>query len=244
MNEYTELLIARFKIELEKKDRSGAYGYTQRKLAYNSNRIEGSTLTEKQTSSLFETGTVNSNNDIIKSKDIEEMNGHFVMFNNMLKTFDQELTEDLIKSYHYDLKSGVFEDKANGYAVGDYKTRANVVSDLKTVLPSEVASEMRKLLEWYNKVETKTLDILADFHARYERIHPFQDGNGRTGRIILFKECLKNNLMPFIIEDDDKAKYYNVLRKAQDGNIKELSDLFKYEQEKYFNNIKDFIEEA
>ena len=150
-------LIKRFKIEYDKNDRSGVYGYTQRKMAYNSNKIEGSTLTEDQTSSLFDTGTLSSDGELIRSKDIEEATGHFVMFNNMLKTFDEELSEDLIKKYHYDLKSGVFEDKANGYAIGDYKKRANTVSNIKVALPSEVSDKMKELLQEYNSKEKHSL---------------------------------------------------------------------------------------
>ena len=120
---YMKRLKDRLQIEFKKQDRSGVYGYTQRSMAYNSNRIEGSTLTEKQTASMFETGTlyVDDPDMIFRTKDIEEMNGHFLMFNKMLDTLDLELTEELIKAFHYELKSGVFEDRANGYAIGDYK---------------------------------------------------------------------------------------------------------------------------
>ena len=173
----TQDLINRFKIEFEKGDRSSVYGYTQRKMAYNSNRIEGSTLTENQTASLFDTGTLSSDGELIRSKDIEEATGHFVMFNDMLKTYDDELSEELIKSYHYDLKSGVFEDKANGYAIGDYKKRANTVSNIKVALPEEVNDKMKELIFNYNKKEQHSLYDIVKFHAEYENIHPFQDEN-------------------------------------------------------------------
>ena len=235
-------LVKRFKIEYDKNDRSGVYGYTQRKMAYNSNKIEGSTLTEDQTSSLFDTGTLSSDGELIRSKDIEEATGHFVMFNNMLKTFDEELSEDLIKKYHYDLKSGVFEDKANGYAIGDYKKRANTVSNIKVALPSEVSDKMKELLQEYNSKEKHSLLDIVMFHAKYENIHPFQDGNGRTGRIIMFKECLKNNIYPFIIEDDLKGEYYKALNNAQVNNdYDSLLDFCEKEQESYFENVKEFI---
>lgn len=238
VNDLSNRLINEFK----KKDRSGVYGFTQRKIAYNSNRIEGSKLTENQTASLFETGTIESNGDIIRSKDIEETNGHFIMFNNMLKTYKEELTEELIKKYHYDLKSGVFEDKANGYAVGEYKKRANIVSNIKVALPNEVESRMNALLKEYNLKKNHSLEDILKFHSEYEKIHPFQDGNGRTGRIIMFKECLKNGVFPFVIEDIEKASYYKYLNESQLNNkYDNLINLCKKEQEKYFNDIKYLI---
>ncbi len=235
-------LIKRFKIEFEKHDRSGVYGYTQRGMAYNSNRIEGSTLTEEQTSSLFDTGTLASDGELIKLKDVEEATGHFIMFNSMLKTYNDELSEELIKKYHYDLKSGVFEDKANGYAIGDYKKRANMVSNIKVALPGEVAVQMKNLLAQYNLKKEHNLYDIVKFHVEYEKIHPFQDGNGRTGRIIMFKECLKNNVFPFIIDNDLKAEYYKSLNCAQiDNNYDFFVDFCKKEQRSYFENIKSFI---
>lgn len=145
-------------------------------MAYNSNKIEGSTLTEEQTASLFDTGVLPKSEDYYRAKDVEEMNGHFLMFNKMLDTLDLELTEELIKAFHYELKSGVFEDRANGYAIGDYKKRPNMIGIYETVLPSQVSDEMSQLLAWYNNQDI-SLEILAEFHARYESIHPFQDGN-------------------------------------------------------------------
>lgn len=235
-------LLNRFKIEFKKGDRGSVYGFTQRKMAYNSNKIEGSTLTENQIASLFDTGTLSSNGELIRSKDVEEATGHFIMFNNMLQTFNEELTEELIKNYHYDLKSGVFEDKANGYAIGEYKKRANTVSNIKVAKPDEVEKKMKELLSNYNKKKTHSLYDIIIFHSQYESIHPFQDGNGRTGRIIMFKECLKNHIFPFIIEDELKGEYYKSLNNAQlNNNYDDLLDFCKKEQENYFNNVKDFI---
>lgn len=175
--EYIKRLINRFHIEFDKNDRSGVYALTQRMLAYNSNRIEGSTLTEEQTGSLFDTGTIIASGEIIRAKDIEEMNGHFSMFNEMLKTYDKPLSHDLIKSYHFRLKSGVFEDLANGYPIGEYKNRANMVSNIQTAKPQEVYDQMTKLLNDYNQKSVHTIEDLTKFHADFERIHPFQDGN-------------------------------------------------------------------
>ena len=145
---FVEELIHRFEVEQQKNDRSGIYALTQRMMAYNSNKIEGSTLTEKQTASLFDTGTLSSEDAVIRAKDVEEMTGHFLMFNEMLKTYDLPLSHELIKRYHYKLKSGVFEDLTNGYPVGEYKNRRNMVSDIVTALPEEVEGRMTELLEW------------------------------------------------------------------------------------------------
>ncbi len=133
-----EELIRRLRIERKKFDRSGIYAYTQRTLAYNSNKIEGSTLNEEQTASLFDTGMLPRSDDYYRAKDVEETNGHFLMFNKMIDTLDEPLSEELIKAFHFELKSGVFEDRANGYAIGDYKERPNMVGMYETALPKEV----------------------------------------------------------------------------------------------------------
>ena len=179
--ELLDFLLKRFKIEREKFDRSGVYAYTQRLLAYNSNKIEGSTLTEEQTASLFDNGTLPKSDDYYRAKDVEEMNGHFLMFNKMLDTLDEPLTQELIKQFHYELKSGVFEDRANGYAIGDYKMRPNMVGMYQTVRPEDVAQEMYSLMEWYGD-QMVGISVLAEFHVRYESIHPFQDEKNSIGQ--------------------------------------------------------------
>ncbi len=235
-------LMKRFAIEIKKQDRSGIYGYTQRALAYNSNKIEGSTLTEEHTASLFETGTIAADGEIFRAKDIEEANGHFLMFQHMIKTAYEPLSEDLIKQYHYYLKVGVFEDRANGYPVGEYKNRRNMVSNIETALPEEVPERMKKMLADYHEKDSHTILDLAKLHSEFERIHPFQDGNGRTGRIFLFKECIKNDLVPFIIQDKNKILYYHVLNKAQQtGEMKDLASYFQQEQEAYYSIARDFV---
>ena len=236
-----EKIIKRLLIEMNIHDRSGIFGYTQRLLAYNSNKIEGSTLDERQTASLFETGSLKSNDNII-AKDIEEMNGHFLMFNNMLFNYKETLSHEIIKKYHYELKNGVFQDKLNGYVAGEYKKRRNIVSTISVSKPEDVEYDLERLLDEYNNKDIITLEDIAIFHARYEKIHPFQDGNGRTGRIIIYKECLKNNIIPLIISDSNKINYYNALYSAQmEENYKDLIELFKFEQQNYQKNIKDFI---
>lgn len=230
----TEWLIQRFKIERDKFDRSGIYAYTQREMAYNSNKIEGSTLNEEQTASLFDTGMLPISDNYYRAKDVEETNGHFLMFNKMIDTLEEDLSESLIKSFHYELKSGVFEDRANGYAIGDYKKRPNMVGMYETALPKEVPEKMKELLLWYHGLADKTLELQAVFHARYGAIHPFQDGNGRTGRLILFRECLKAGLTPVIIEDMFRMEYIEGLKEfRKNGTVKLLMDLFLREQEEY-----------
>lgn len=240
--EFVELLIEQFKIEYHKKDRGGIYGLTQRRLTYNSNKIEGGTLSEEHTASLFNTGSIMSDGEIIVAKDIEEATGHFAMFNHMLETLDEELSQKLIKEFHYKLKSGVFEDMANGYPIGEYKNRKNIVGIIETTLPEEVDGRMTELLEVYYKLDKPLLSDIAIFHSNYEQIHPFQDGNGRTGRMILFRECLKNRYIPIIITEDQKQEYYYALQEMQTNrNSEPLLQLFEAKQQDYFDLAKDFV---
>ncbi len=239
--EFLSFLLERFKIEREKFDRSGVYAYTQRLLAYNSNKIEGSTLTEEQTASLFDNGILPRSDDYYRAKDVEEMNGHFLMFNKMLDTLDERLSQDLIKQFHYELKSGVFEDRANGYAIGDYKRRPNMIGMYQTVRPENVKDEMNHLMDWYLG-QTIDLFVLADFHAQYESIHPFQDGNGRTGRLILFRECLKNGIVPIVIEDVNRSEYLDALKEyREEKSLDKLAGLFEKEQQFYWEKCRYFM---
>lgn len=238
---FLDFLMERFKIEREKFDRSGVYAYTQRLLAYNSNKIEGSTLTEEQTASLFDNGTLPKSDDYYRAKDVEEMNGHFLMFNKMLDTLDESLSQEMIKQFHYELKSGVFEDRANGYAIGDYKKRPNMIGMFQTVRPENVAQEMYLLMDWYNN-EDANISVLAEFHARYESIHPFQDGNGRTGRLILFRECLKNGIIPVVIEDANRNVYLEALKEyREEKSLNKLINLFEKEQQFYLEKSGYFM---
>ena len=199
-------------------------------------------MTERQTTALFETGTVLASSEDYRAKDIEEALGHFLMFNEMLKTWNAPLTEELIKKYHFRLKSGVFEDLENGYPIGEFKNRKNIVSDIVTAAPDEVADRMKSLLLQYESLRKKNLCDLAEFHAEYEKIHPFQDGNGRTGRMLLYKECLRNGQIPFLIRDEVKGRYYAALNKAQtEDDFSDLQALFASEQEAYFTVLRDFL---
>ena len=242
MVEFKKWLIERFIIERKRFDRSGVYAYTQRVMAYNSNKIEGSTLTPEQTASLFDNGILPVNDDYYRAKDVEEMNGHFLMFNYMLDTLTEELSQNMIKHMHYELKSGVFEDRANGYAIGDYKKRPNMIGMYKTTAPKDVETEMEKLLQWYHKQE-KTIDTLAEFHAKYEPIHPFQDGNGRTGRMILFRESLKNeSIRPYIILDENRSDYIEGLKEYRESkSVRQLIRFMEKEADSYYQNCQYFI---
>lgn len=206
--------------------KKGIYGYIQRKMTYSSNHIEGSTLTEDQTGLIFDTKTLDANGSTIRIKDVEEAQGHFLAFNHLVKTIDDVLTEDVIKAFHYCLKAGVFEDRLNGYAIGEYKKRANIAGDTETALPKDVPIMMKNLLEEYSKGEVD-LRALAIFHAKFEKIHPFQDGNGRVGRLILFREALHNDICPFIISDTARVEYINAIKLAQGGDETQLLVLFQ-----------------
>lgn len=231
----------RLLIEFSKRDRSGIYAVTSRELAYNSNKIEGSTLTENQTASLFDTGMLPVSDSAYRAKDIEEMNGHFLMFNHMLKTLDEDLSEDLIKKFHYELKSGVFEDKANGYNIGEYKARPNIAGTMQTSLPADVHRDMKELLKWYENAD-KNLDTLALLHTRYEKIHPFQDGNGRTGRLILYREALKHDIIPPIIHDENRVEYTEGIKEYTEKGVSErMYRLLEREQVEYEKTIIFFL---
>ena len=233
----------RLLIEFETHDKSGIYGYSQRVMAYNSNKLEGSTLTEKQTASIFETGTLYKENGVeyYITKDIEEATGHFKMFNHMLKTLNTELSPDLIKDFHKNLKEGVFEDYANGYAIGDWKKRGNRVADIITSTPDQVESEINKLLDEFTHKKL-TIEDIAKFHAKFENIHPFQDGNGRVGRMIIIKQCLDNDIIPIIIKDEHKRSYLQYLNNAQTKHEYDgLVNFFKEEQKSYLIDTVDLI---
>ncbi len=171
-----DMLCQRLLIEHKKNDKSGIYSISQITFAYNSNGMEGSTLSEYQTKNLFLTGTLPQSDNIYVVKDVEEATGHFLMFNEMLHNYSKSIIEEIIKKYHYRLKSGVFEDMANGYPCGEYKNRKNFVSDITTATPDQVETQMSKLLNWYHGCEN-TLENIVQFHVYYENIHPFCDGN-------------------------------------------------------------------
>ena len=190
----------------------GIYHKVQIDLTYNSNHIEGSRLTHDQTRYIFETNTIGLENEPVNVDDIIETSNHFRCIDMVIEQAGSVLTEKFIKELHYVLKTGTGDSRRGWVAVGEYKKLPNEVGGNDTTLPENVAGEMRRLLTDYNALPAKDLEDIVAFHAAFERIHPFQDGNGRVGRLILFKECLRHNIVPFIIEDNLKLFYYRGLK--------------------------------
>ena len=218
----------------------GLYHQTQVKLTYNSNHIEGSKLTEDQTRFIFETKTLGDIGTNIPLDDVIETNNHFRCIDYVIDNANEQLSEELILTLQLYLKEGTEHSKQFG--AGKYKTMPNVVGGNDTTLPEDVSKEMKELLTWYNKIKAPLFEDIVEFHYRFERIHPFQDGNGRIGRLIAFKECLKNNIVPFYIDDKFKFEYYRGLKewKNEKGYLldtcrfgqdlyKELLNYFKIE---------------
>ena len=189
----------------------GIYHKTQIELTYNSNHMEGSRLTHEQTRYIFETNTIGIEKEILNVDDVIETANHFRCIDTIIDHAKSPLTEKFIKELHFILKSGTSDSRKDWFAVGEYKKLPNEVGGRETALPEEVHQRMKELLANYNQKQTKTLEDILDFHVKLERIHPFQDGNGRVGRLIMFKECLKYNIVPFIIEDNLKWYYYRGL---------------------------------
>ena len=189
----------------------GIYHKTQIELTYNSNHIEGSSLTHEQTRYIFETNTIGVEDGSLNVDDVIETANHFRLVSLIIDNAKSVLTEEFIKKLHLLLKNGTSDSRKDWFAVGDYKKLPNEVGGMNTTLPEDVPKKMKELLDEYNAKEEKSLDDVLDFHVKFEKIHPFQDGNGRVGRLIMFKECLKYNIVPFIIEDDLKMFYYRGL---------------------------------
>ena len=190
----------------------GIYHKVQIELTYNSNHLEGSKLTHDQTRYIFETNTIGIESGALNVDDIVETSNHFRCIDYVLEIAKKPLSETLIKELHRILKTGTSDSRLDWFNVGDYKKLPNEVGGKETVSPEKVSDEMKALLTNYNAIKTKTFDDILDFHFRFECIHPFQDGNGRVGRLILFKECLRNNIVPFIIDDELKLFYYRGLK--------------------------------
>lgn len=210
-----EILVAEKKAKLP----GGIYHKVQIDLTYNSNHIEGSRLTHDQTRYIFETNTIGIENGAIKVDDIVETVNHFKCIDMIIQNAKKTITETFIKELHRTLKSGTTDARQDWFAVGNYKKLPNIVGDMFTAQPEEVADKMKKLLFDYNSRKEKTFDDLLDFHYKFECIHPFQDGNGRIGRLLLFKECLKHNIVPFIIDEELKIFYYRGLKEWKDEKV-------------------------
>ena len=198
--------------EKAKKYSGGIYHKTQIELTYNSNHMEGSKLTHDQTRYIFETNTIGMENEVFNVDDIIETANHFRCIDLIIDNAMVTLTEKFIKNIHLILKNGTSDSRKDWFAVGNYKRVPNEVGGMATASPEEVSTKMKVLLGEYARKNEITFEDILDFHVKFERIHPFQDGNGRVGRLLMFKECLKHNIVPFIIEDDLKMFYYRGLK--------------------------------
>ena len=207
-----ETLLVSLKREKEAGLKGGVYHKIQIDLTYNSNHIEGSKLTHEQTRYIFETKTLGISDNAVKVDDIIETVNHFRCIDLIIEAARTKLSESFIKQLHFILKSGTTDSQKSWFKVGDYKMLENVVGETETTKPKEVALEIKALLKEYNSKSKITFDDILDFHVRFESIHPFQDGNGRIGRLIMFKECLKNNIAPFIITEELKIFYYRGIK--------------------------------
>ena len=235
-------ILFRLREEQEMKLKGGLYHQTQVRLAYNSNHMEGSRLTEDQTRSIYETQTIGVTEGYEKIDDIIETVNHFRCFDYILSVADKELSEEIIKQIHGLLKNGTTDSQKEWFAVGAYKKRPNMIGDMiETTHPSKVSVEMQNLLKEYRENSTMVFEDIIEFHYRFEKIHPFQNGNGRVGRLIMFKECLKYNIPPFIIEDSMKEYYRRGLKeyttekgelletcRASQDAYKKLLEYFEY----------------
>lgn len=192
--------------------KGGIYHRTQIDLTYNSNHIEGSRLTHDQTRYIFETNTIGITDETVNVDDVVETVNHFRCIDYIIDHTEEKLTENFVKQLHLMLKSGTSDSRKDWFAVGDYKRLPNEVGGQDTCPPKEVHRHLKALLSEYNAIKRKSFEDILDFHVRFEQIHPFQDGNGRVGRLLTFKECLANGIVPFIITDDLKMFYYRGLR--------------------------------
>ena len=246
MNKLTSFLID----EQQTHRMGGLYHKTQVQLAYNSNRIEGSKLTEEQTRYIFETRTIGfKDQEAVSVDDIIETTNHFVAFDYMLRTISEPISEELIKEFHRILKTGTADAQKPYFSVGDYKKLANEVGGHETCKPADTAKEMQSLNQWYRSLAEVTIHTLAEYHWRFENIHPFQDGNGRVGRLILFRECLRNDIMPFVIDNEHKMYYYRGLSEFRQtpgfliGTMQSAQDVYeawiKYFNEELLDGLKE-----
>lgn len=218
----------------------GIYHKIQIELTYNSNHMEGSKLTHDETRYIYETNTIGIENKQINVDDIVETVNHFRCIDYMIENCDKVITEKMLKEIHQILKSGTSDSRLDWFAVGDYKKLPNEVGGIETASPEEVHSKIKELLTTYKETEHPDFDALLDFHFQFERIHPFQDGNGRIGRLILFKECLKHNIVPFIITDKLKMFYYRGLSEweSEKGYLRDTCLTAQDEMKLYLDYFK------
>lgn len=233
-------LLSTLKEQKEMKLKGSIYHRTQIDLTYNSNHIEGSRLTHDQTRYIFETNTIGMTDENINVDDIMETVNHFRCIDYIIDHAEDKLSESLIKQLHLILKTGTSDSQKDWFNVGDYKRLPNEVGGQDTCPPKEVHKRIKALLSEYNAIKRKSLEDIIDFHVRFEQIHPFQDGNGRVGRLVMFKECLANNIVPFIITEDLKFFYYRGLREW--GHIDGyLTDTILTAQDQYKEILTHFL---
>lgn len=235
-------LLSLLREQKKSKLKGNLYHITQIMFAYNTNRIEGSKLSEEDTRYIFETNTLINQQPSTKVDDIVETANHFYLFDRMIEQAEDLLAENLIKKYHEILKNGTSDARLDWFNVGEYKALPNEVGGKETTSPKDVVRDMKKLLYWYNGLFNVEISDILEFHYRFETIHPFQDGNGRIGRMIMFKECLKHDIIPFIIEDEYKAFYYRGLSeyKNEKGILMDTCILM---QDRYREMIRKFMED-
>ncbi|MEL1254576.1 Fic family protein [Flavobacterium sp. DGU38] len=238
-NSSNNILLNTLKEQKDMKLKGGIYHRTQIDLTYNSNKIEGSQLTHDQTRYIFETNTIGISKESINVDDIIETSNHFRCIDFIIEKANSKLTESIIKELHFLLKSGTSDSAKSWFNVGEYKKLPNEVGGNETCPPKLVSLKMKELLNSYHNIKNKTIEDIIDFHYKFEIIHPFQDGNGRVGRLIIFKECLANNIVPFIIDEQLKLFYYRGLQEWT--NIKEyLMDTCLTAQDNYKSILNYF----
>jgi len=229
----------------ESKFKGNIYHYSQVNLSYNSNRIEGSTLSSDQTEEIFSTSSfVSKNYESIKLDDLTETQNHFKLFDYILDNVDNHLTKEMIVEMHKILKRNTSDEQNPRYNVGGFKIVPNMIGAIdaiSTTDPESVEKEIENLLSTYNAKKDITLEDIIDFHYSFEKIHPFSDGNGRVGRIIMFKECLRNSIIPFIISVENKSYYLRGLKEYENDKMF-LIDTIKHEQDLYENICEKLLD--
>ena len=227
------------------KFKGNIYHFSQVNFAYNSNKIEGSKLTEDETEEIFVTNSFIPKSDVsIRVDDLIEMKNHFRLFDYMLDIIDEKISKDIIIKMHKILKRNTTDEENPRYNVGGFKVIPNkigLINVIETSSPEDVEKDINDLLTWYESLKDIKLEDIIEFHVRFERIHPFGDGNGRVGRMIMFKECLKNNIMPFIILDSDKPYYMRGLKEYKNDKMF-LIDTIKNEQDIYKNMCDELLD--
>ena len=226
------------------KFKGNIYHYSQVNFAYNSNKIEGSKLTSDETEEIFETNSfIPKSDDLIRLDDLIEMKNHFKLFDYCLEVIDKKLSKEIMINMNKILKRNTSDEENPRYNVGGFKIVPNkigLIDIVDTSSPEEVERDIDELLIWYESLEKVSLEDIIEFHYRFEKIHPFGDGNGRVGRMIMFKECLKNNIMPFIVLDNDKPYYMRGLKNYKEDKMF-LIDTIKHEQDLYTNVVKEML---